>query len=264
MKDSEGLHWSFDYNYGAQNPQFTEQLVETFLRFYAEPKTDRKGAETTEHIYDIFPNYWRGYAIGEHLQDNLSLGEAVIKRQQADDTRWHYTIQYTNTTSGEELQLRFHTADDLHRSLTGKWDIQTQNDCQDSYSTFACEGQRVADEIRLTINHAEITVGLLQKDTPFTCNWALLDVIPALSGAIRGSGEVVEVAILEDLEKLRPVNRIGFLESIRLHETQLDGYYLYGEGLLPSYWWLDMGGNVAISANFFQTLVLKEIVGGNA
>ena len=162
------------------------------------------------------------------------------------------------------MQLRFHTADDLYRSLTDKWHIQTQNDCQDSYSTLACEGQRVADEIRLTVNHAEITVGLIQKDMPFTCNWALFDVIPALSGAIQGSGEVVEMAVLEDLEKLRPVNRIGFLESIRMHETQLDGYYLYGEGLLPSYWWLDMHGNVAICANFFQTLVLREIVGGSA
>ena len=264
MNNSEGLHWSFDYNYGAQNPQFAQQLVETFLRFYAEPKTDRIGAEVAGHIYDIFPNYWRGYARGADRQDNLILGEAVIKRQQADDARWHYTVQYTNTTSGEELQLRFHTADDLYRSLTGKWYIQTQNSCQDRYSTLACEGQRVADEIRLTVNHTEITAGLIQKDTPFTCNWALFDVIPALSGAIQESGEVVEMAVLEDLEKLRPVNRIGFLESIKMHETQLDGYYLYGEGLLPSYWWLDIHGNVAIFANFFQTLVLREIVGGSA
>ena len=260
MKDSEGLHWSFDYNYGAQHPDFAQQLVETFLRFYAEPKTDRIGAETTAHIYDIFPNYWRGYAIGNDRQDNLILGQAIIKRQQADDTNWLYTVQYTNGTSGEELQLRFHTADDLHRSLRGKWHVQAQNDCQDSYSGFTCEGQRVADEIRLTVNHAEITVGLIGEETPFTCNWALFDVIPALSGAIQESGEVVEMAILEDLEKLRPANRIGFLESIEMGGTQLDGYYLYGEGLLPSYWWLDMGGNVAISANFFQTLVLKKVV----
>ena len=260
MNNSEGLHWSFDYDYGAQNPQFTEQLGETFLGFYAEPKTDRIGAEATEHIYEIFPNYWRGYAIGEHLQDNLSLGEAAIRRQRADEARWHYTIQYTNRTSGEELQLRFHTANDLYRSLRGKWHIQAQNDCQDSYSRFACEGQRVADEIRLTVNHTEITIGMIGEDTPFTCNWALFDVIPALSREIQESGEVVEMAILEDLEKLRPVNRIGFLESIEMGETQLDGYYLYGEGLLPSYWWLDRNGNVAISANFFQTLVLKEIV----
>ena len=264
MNNSEGLHWSFDYNYGAQNSQFAQQLVETFLKFYAEPKTSRTSVEATGHVYDILPNYWRGYAIGDDRQDNLSLGEAVIKRQQADDTRWHYTIQYTNTTSGEELQLRFHTANDLYRSLTDKWYIQTHNRCQDRYSTLACEGQRVADEIRLTVNHAEITVGLMQKDTPFTCNWALFDVIPALSGAIQESGEVVEMAVLEDLEKLRPVNRIGFLESIKMHETQLDGYYLYGEGLLPSYWWLDMHGNVAVFANFFQTLVLREIVGGSA
>ncbi len=260
MKVSEGLHWSFDYNYGAQNPHFTEQLVDTFLRLYGGPKTGRAGAKAAEHIYEIFPNYWRGYAIREHLQDNLSLGEAVIKRQQADNGRWRYTIQYTNGTSGEDLQLRFNTANDLYRSLRGKWHIQSQNNCQDSYSTFICEGQRVADEIRLTVNHAEISVGRLQKETPFTCNWALFDVIPALSGTIQGSGEVVKMAILEDLEKLRPVNRIGFLESIEMGETQLDGYYLYGEGLLPSYWWLDVDGNVAISANFFQTLVLKEIV----
>ncbi len=264
MKVRQGLHWSFDYNYGAQDPHFAQQLVQTFLRFYAEPKTDRIGVGTTEHIYDIFPNYWRGYAIREHLQDNLSLGEAVIKRQRADDARWHYTIQYTNRTSGEDLELRFHTADDLYRSLTGRWYIKAQNDCQDSYSTFACEGQRIADEIRLTVNHAEITAGLIGEDMPFTCNWALFDVIPALSGTIQGSGEVVEMALLEDLEKLRPASRIGFLESIELHEAQLDGYYLYGEGLLPSYWWLDTHGNVAISANFFQTLVLREIVGGRA
>ena len=264
MNNSEGLHWSFDYNYGAQKPQFAQQLIETFLKFYAEPKTSRTSAEATGHVYDILPNYWRGYAIREHLQDNLSLGEAVIRRQQTDDARWHYTIGYTNTTSGEELQLRFHTANDLYRSLTGKWYIQAQNNCQDRYSTLACEGQRVADEIRLAVNHTEITVGLIQKEAPFTCNWALFDVIPALSGAIQGSGEVVEMAVLEDLEKLRPVNRIGFLESIKVHETQLDGYYLYGEGLLPSYWWLDMHGNVAIFANFFQTFVLKEIVEGSA
>ena len=264
MNNSEGLHWSFDYNYGAQKPQFAQQLIETFLKFYAEPRTSRTSAEATGHVYDILPNYWRGYAIREHLQDNLSLGEAVIRRQQTDDARWHYTIGYTNTTSGEELQLCFHTANDLYRSLTGKWYIQAQNNCQDRYSTLACEGQRVADEIRLAVNHTEITVGLIQKEAPFTCNWALFDVIPALSGAIQGSGEVVEMAVLEDLEKLRPVNRIGFLESIKVHETQLDGYYLYGEGLLPSYWWLDMHGNVAIFANFFQTFVLKEIVEGSA
>ena len=261
MNNSEGLHWSFDYNYGAQNPQFAQQLVETFLRFYAEPKTDRMSAEVIEHVYDIFPNYWRGYAIREHLQDNLSLGAAIIRRQRANDACWHYTIQYTNTTSGEDLQLCFYTANDPYRSLRGKWYIQTQNDCQDSYSALACEGQRVTDEIRLTVNHTEIPVGMIGEDMPFTCNWALFDVIPALSGAIQGSGKVVEMAILEDLEKLRPVNRIGFLESIELHETQLDGYYLYGEGLLPSYWWLDTHGNVAISANFFQTLVLREITG---
>ncbi len=264
MKVSEGLHWSFDYNYGAQNPHFTEQLVKTFLGFYAEPKADRISAGTTEHIYDIFPNYWRGYARGEDRQDNLILGQAIIKRQGADNGRWNYTIQYTNGTSGEELQLRFHTADDLYRSLSGKWYIQAQNDCQDSYSRFDCEGQQVADKIRLTVNHAEITVGLIGEDIPFTCNWALFDVIPALSGTIHESGEVVEMAILEDLEKLRPSNRIGFLESIEMGETQLDGYYLYGEGLLPSYWWLDTHGNVAICANFFQTFVLREIVGGSA
>ena len=140
MNNGEELHWSFDYNYGAQHPDFAQQLVATFLKFNAEPRTDRTGTEAAEHIYKIFPNYWRGYAIREHLQDNLSLGEAAIKRQRTDDGRWNYTIQYTNTTSGEDLQLRFDTANDPYRSLRDKWHIQAQNSCQDSYSTFACEG----------------------------------------------------------------------------------------------------------------------------
>ena len=176
MSNSEKLHWSFDYNYGAQNPQFVQQLVETFLRFYTGPKTDQTAAETVGYVYDILPNYWRGYAIGAYLQDSLSLGEAIIKRQRVDDARWGYTVQYTNATSGEELRLCFHTATDRNRSLTGRWHIQTQNDSQDSYAALTCEGQRVADEIRLTVNHAEITVGLIGEDTPFTCNWALFDL----------------------------------------------------------------------------------------
>ena len=122
--------------------------------FMRTPKTDRIGAEATEHIYEVFPNYWRGYAIGEHLQDNLSLGEAVIRRQRADDMHWRYTIQYTNRTSGEELQLRFHTANDLYRSLRGKWYISKhRTTVRTAILRSPVKDNGLQTRSRLTVNH---------------------------------------------------------------------------------------------------------------
>ena len=52
MNDSNSLHWSFDYNYGAQNPQFAQELIGT-LRGY-DPEVgahDTRAAQTITHVY---------------------------------------------------------------------------------------------------------------------------------------------------------------------------------------------------------------------
>ena len=42
MNDNSEHYWSFDYNYGAQNPKFTQELIETLNGCYT---------DTTETIF---------------------------------------------------------------------------------------------------------------------------------------------------------------------------------------------------------------------
>ena len=98
MNDSNSLHWSFDYNYGAQNPQFAQELVET-LRGY-DPEVSARGTQTAQtitHVYNVLPNYWRGYN-REGNTETLGIGTAVIERSKHDNL-WHYSVKYENTTS---------------------------------------------------------------------------------------------------------------------------------------------------------------------
>ena len=262
MNDNSGHHWSFDYNYGAQNPQFAQELIGTLRGYYA--GTDAPDARTGQvltHVYNILPNYWRGYGGG--ATEELSIGTAIIKRNKDNDL-WNYSVQYENTTSGENLRMQFRCSDKHYRSLTDSWRVDARNSGDDTYSELTCEGYLVENsEVRLRINGAEILAGTVDTSVKLTCNWALFDVIPALAQTIQASDNGIDIALLEDLEQLRPKSRLGFLESIQT-PFPLEGYYLYGDGLLPSYWWLDAHGNIAIASTFFETLVLKEKIGGNA
>ena len=263
MNDNSEHHWSFDYNYGAQNPQFTQELIETLDGCYTDTAArDTRTGQAITHIYNILPNYWRGYAGGD-AKATLSIGTAIVERSKQDDL-WNYRVRYENTTSGENLRMQFRCCDAHYRPLTDSWRVDARNSGEDKYSELTCEGYLVKDsEIRLRINGTEVVAGEVDASIKLTCNWALLDVIPALAQTIRASGNGVELALLEDLEQLKPKSKLGFLESIET-PFPLAGYYLYGVGLLPSYWWLDVDGNIAIASTFFETLVLKEQIGGNA
>ena len=261
MNDSNPLHWSFDYNYGAQNPQFAQELIRTLCRYDSETGTGgTQKAQAVTHVYDILPNYWRGYSRGG-VKEELSIGTAIIERRKNDDNLWNYSVQYENTTSGENLEIKFCCSDENYRPLTGNWNVDARNSGDDTYSRLSCEGYlSLNSEVRLRINGTEITAGTVDAPVKLTCNWALFDVIPALAQTIQESGRGIDIAVLEDLEQLRPKSKLGFLASIQT-PIPLEGYYLYGVGLLPSYWWLDTHGNIAVASNFFETLVLREKMG---
>ena len=262
MNANNGHHWSFDYNYGAQNPQFTQELIETLRGCYTDADArDTRTGQTITHIYNILPNYWRGYG-GRDNNKKLQIGEAAVERSK-NNGLWNYTVQYENTTSGEHLQMQFRCHDDKYRPLTDSWRVDICNSGNDAYSELTYEGYLTKDsKIRLRINGTEIAAGTVDASAKLTCNWALFDIIPALTQTVRKS-EATDLVLLEDLEQLRPKSKIGFLESIQT-PMPLDGYYLYGAGLLPSYWWLDADGNIAIVSTFFETLVLKKKIGGSA
>lgn len=255
MNDSNPLHWSFDYNYGAQNPQFAQELIGTLRGYDPEAK-----GQTITDIYNVLPNYWRGYSRGD-AEEQLSIGTAIIERSRDKNNLWHYSIQYENTTSGENLRMRFRCSDESRRPLMDSWCVDARNSGADAYSRSTCDGYLTLDgEVRLRINDIEIGAGRVDTGDKLTCNWALFDVIPALVQTIRASENGIDISLLEDLEQLRPKSRLGYLESIQT-PIPLDGYYLYGVGLLPSYWWLDTEGNVALASTFFETLVLTERMG---
>ena len=61
MNDNSGHHWSFDYNYGAQNPQFIQELTETLHGCCTDADArDTRTGQTITHVYNILPNYWYG------------------------------------------------------------------------------------------------------------------------------------------------------------------------------------------------------------
>lgn len=261
MNDSNSLHWSFDYNYGAQNPQFAQELIRTLREYDTETDArDTQKGQAATHVYDILPNYWRGYS-RDGVKEKLSIGTVTIERNKDGDSLWNYFVQYENTTSGENLEIKFRCDDENYRPLKGNWSVDARNSGEDKYTRLACEGYLASDsEVRLRINGTEIIAGTVASFDKLTCNWALFDVIPRFAQTIKASSDGIDIDLLEDLEQLRPKSRLGFLASIQT-PIPLEGYYLYGVGLLPSYWWLDTYGNIAIASTFFETLVLREKIG---
>lgn len=264
MDDSYPLHWSFDYNHGAQSPEFAQELI-TLLHGYDTKSTthhtDAEEDHSIKHVYQILPNFWRGYQGRNAQEDTLSIGTAVIERQKSNDDIWNYNARYQNTTSGENLRLEFRCQDESYRPLHGSWRVDARNSCSDTYSRLKWNGHLSSNaEICLRLNGSEITAGTVDNSLPLTCNWALFDVIPALAEKMKESGDDVDIALLDDLEQFRPKNRLGFLDSTQ-SPISLDGYYLYGTGVLPSYWWVDANGNIVIVSSVFETLVLTENTG---
>ena len=268
MNDNNGLHWSFDYNYGAQRtetgPDFAQELIKTLRGHYTESGMPQTAAEqATTQVYNVLPNFWRGYRRGDEQDALLRIGAAVIERRKSNDNIWDYSVRYQNTTSGEDLRLAFRCGDESYRPLKGEWRVEARNRGNDAYSQLTYDGYLTSAEIRLRINSTEIVAGTADSSVPLTCNWALFDVIPPLAQTIQKSDDGVNIALLDDLTQFRPKNRLGFLESIQT-PIPLDGYYLYGVGSLPSYWWLDARGDIAIVSSTFETLVLKEKTGDSS
>ncbi len=267
ITDSNPLHWSFDYNHGAQNPDFEQELIKSLHGYDLKSATHHLNAGTTQstkHVYQILPNFQRGYKRSGAQERTLSIGSVIIERRKENGDIWNYDVRYQNTTNGEDLQLCFCCRDESYRPLHESWNVNVLNCCSDSYSKLAWDGFLTEDaEVRLRINGTEINVGTVDNSLPLTCNWALFDVIPALAEMMKKSGDDVDIILLEDLEQLRPKTRLGFLDSTQF-PIQLDGYYLYGTAVLPSYWWVDAKGNVAIVSSVFETLVLKEKMGSSS
>ncbi len=264
MIESIPLHWSFDYNQGAQKPDYARELIE-LLHLYKDSSDSRNvntvNGQHRRHVYQILPNYWHGYQRRNNQNESISIGEVVVERRQENGDLWKYNVRYINNTNGENLRYRFSCRDEIYRPLHENWNVEVHNSCTDIYSKLSWDGYLTSiPEIQLRINNTDITAGKIDNSLPITCNWALFDVFPALVESNKEKVDSVDIAILDDLEQLRPKCRIGYLDTIE-SPISLVGYFLYGTGSLPSYWWIDTYGNTVIFSSVFETLVLKEKMG---
>ncbi len=261
MTLSDHIHWSFQYDGRSQTPHFGKQLIEILSQ------TANRTTPASEKKYTVLPNYWKGYkgrAGGEAPRD-LAIGEVIINRNREPSKNWCYNVQFLNTTSGENLHLNFYTADDDLRTLQDTWRVTAINSAGDQYRQFTCEGhitsQGDQQRVALVVNNTTLPVGHFHNAHPITCNWTLFDVIPNLAHQLKASGEQISLAILEDLEKVRTPARIGYMEDCALplgdRTLELSGFFVYGAGMLPSYWWLDQQEQVIIASTTFQTFVLS-------
>ncbi|MEM7532878.1 MAG: hypothetical protein AAF639_11925 [Chloroflexota bacterium] len=270
MSQTNQLHWSFNHDNDRQTQLFAPQVL-TALRNLPPPTHDAN-AHQRQATYHIWPNFWRGYkqsrddTVGDTVGDtDIRIGHLTIQTSQDGQGQWHYAIHSTNTTSGEDQHLTFTCTDEAIRPLVGNWQIRTQNHAGHGYRQFDSQGQLATQgddtQVMLSVNGAVLPMGKVDRTVPLTCNWTLFDSIPLLSNHLK-TGDKVLLTILEDLEKLRPHSQLGYLEEwvVRFDDDidplHLSGYTVHGQGLLPSYWWLDQHNRIVIVGTVFQTWVL--------
>ena len=203
MNDSNSLHWSFDYNYGAQNPQFAQELIGT-LRGY-DPEAAIRCTQTPQiitHVYNVLPNYWRGYSRGENTE---TLRIELPSSNGAKTTICGIIRQIREYNERRESTNAICCHDENYRPLRSNWSVDARNSAGDKYAQLTCTGYLTSDsEVRLRINgNPEIAGGAVGASVKLTCNWGTLDVIPTLARTIQASGDGVDIAVLEDLEQLR-------------------------------------------------------------
>ena len=254
------LHWSFDQNHSQTQPGFGAELRATLRDYYRGSAASPAGVTA----YRVLPNFWSGYQ--PRPVAGLAIGSVEMVRTPVPDVGGtEYRVTARNSTSGEHSSYTFRTAADRWRSLTGEWRIEIRNDAGDDYRRFAAvgavsetgsDGQR---PIMLGVDGTEVPVGAWSGGRPLTTPWALLDVLPELE-------EGCELALLEELDRLREPVRVVPVGTWRWPPADSDlgsftGWCVHGPGLLPTYYWVDDNGAVAVVSGLFQTWVVSAAAG---
>lgn len=245
------LHWTFDYNYHHGN----KDLRAEFLTCLEKAPTTR----SEELQYTVFPNYWSGYGPDPPV---LAFGDLRLSKTTMPGGLFHFTVSYTNEASGEDLTLDYVTTNDPERFLAGEWTICTINHANDLYQSMTTIGYLLRETegtvVKLRVNdRLDVRSGMLPAERIPTCNWSLFECLSELA-----EKSIVEIDILEDLEKLKPDCQLTSYEDTTIQltdkELHLKGYILHGPKEVPGYWWISEQGQVMIMSNVFNTFVLTK------
>ena len=275
------LHWSFDYFDESRRPPrvsglhpLGEPLFHELLKTYLESAYPNVVPENSECSlrYVVVSNWAPGRPLESPWNDgggpDIRAGEATIRRKPAADGKLQFSATYENHTSGERGEADFTCRNDPFRTLAGGWSLAVENTAGGECRGYEMWGRAVKngeESLLLDISYDRkvyIPLGQVPASVPCTTNWALLEAFPALAAAGQPRNKV-NFAILDDLEKLKPHNTLGYLEKfsqvINGSSVELEGYHVHGTGTIPAYYWLDDQGHVAIMTNLYLTYVLQDI-----
>jgi hypothetical protein len=92
--------------------------------------------------------------------------------------------------------------------------------------------------------------------TPVTSNWSLLHAVQRLPGE---AAKPLEFALLEDLDLLKPEQRLTFRETTTVtlgdRSILLRGYQQIGRGILPWQYWVDDAGRLLLAFSGVRALI---------
>ncbi len=256
------LHWSLDYSYQRTEREFQGEFSRILSKALASSSVDPDAAKKT-HRYTLLPNFWGGFK-GEAPDDpSMEIGGVCVDRFVDDQGLWQYCVEHVNSCSGEELRLDFACGSRPDRPLQDGWKIGAQNSADGSYSSISWRGSleekgEGSRSVTLTTERGlPVSAGAVPPGVAVTCNWALIDVLPAYQ-----AGDSRNLAILEDLEVIKSDSCIRRLEEWVFEDGEdrhrLTGFSVFGTGFPPSYWWLTEGGEVAAFSTMLATYVLTE------
>ena len=273
-------NWSFDYFHKPRSASLSgiihaEEAFLDLFRTYQEKAYPKIVAKDTQWSlnYAILPN-WRPTTLRRNLpkvitSQDIIVGKTTISKKIDTDADLHFSVDYDNQTSGEKGVIDFSCNNDRFRTIKGEWHSVVENTADGDYNTYELWGRLAPiglDTQLLEVSHNGsdyITLGPLAQSTPCTFNWALYDLLPDWT-ALDWDGEKRTFAFLEDMEKLKVENTLGYLEDftpdIDGEQVNLKGYYLHGRGTIPTYFWLDDHGHVVIVTNIYITYILQEVV----
>lgn len=256
MTSNDELHWSFYRHESGKSQQFQRE----FLDLVGISSTINN--DSTETHYLSLANFGAGYKRLSAKDNDLVIGEVTMQREAVGDDHIGYEVRSINTTSGEDMRLTYVCRNDDYLELHGAWAVQVENSAGDGYRRFACDGTRTTSgAIILDVNGLKLEAGSVEPGVPLTCNWSLFNLIPRFSDRLRESTETIGLSLLEDMEKLRRNVWIGYLEDYELQSEfgvlGMRGFFVYGDGMVPSYWWLNEKNQVAIVSTIFQTFILN-------
>ncbi len=200
---------------------------------------------------------------GYHESGNQNRGYLRIERQSSDLAG---TIAYkiSQKILNDHGFLHCYSASILCRndelSSLIKWNLHSQffGPDREIIPDLETKETDTAESYQQRMNTG-IGTALADGDKNLTADWCLFDAVQRLSV---NPGLALEFNMLEEMTMFRKNHRLRYDEQERLNisdeSRQLFRFYQYGQGTLPTEYWLDIHQRLILAVNFSVAYILDD------